>query len=196
MCTHCPGGQTCPGLPPKQRGQLGEGGDSVLLLLSGETPPAVLHPALTSPAQEGHGTVGASAEKATKLVRGVKNISCEEKLREFGLCSLEKRWFRGDLISAFQYLKGTCKKDTERHFRRTCSNRIKSNGAKLKEDKFRLDIGKKILYYEGGETLKQVSQSSCGCLTSGDVQDQAERDSKQPDLVKGSCGHGEDLGNR
>ncbi|PKU32181.1 hypothetical protein llap_17513 [Limosa lapponica baueri] len=78
------------------------------------------------------------------MIRGLEYLSYEDRLRELGLFSLEKRRFWGDLMAAFQYLKGAYRRDGEGLFIRECSHRTRGNGFKLKEGRFRLDIRKKF----------------------------------------------------
>jgi len=61
--------------------------------------------------------------RATKMVRGLEDLSCGERLRE--LFSLKRRRLLGDLIAPFQYSQGPYKNYGERCFTRACNDRTR-----------------------------------------------------------------------
>ena len=92
------------------------------------------------------------------MIRGLEHLPCEERLRELGLFSLEKRRLWGNVIAAFQYPNGDYRKAGEEHFMRAGSNRMRENGFKLEKHRFRLDIRNKFF------TTRVGDAGTGGCL--------------------------------
>jgi len=70
--------------------------------------------------------------QATKKVLGLEHLPYEDRLRELGLFTLEKRKLWVDLSAVFQYLKQGINKEGDRHFSRIYCERTRVNDFKLK----------------------------------------------------------------
>lgn len=57
-----------------------------------------------------------------KMIRGLEQLSYEDKLRGMGLFNLERKLWE-DLTAAVQQLKEACKRAGGELFRRSCSDR-------------------------------------------------------------------------
>jgi len=125
--------------------------------------------------------------RATKMMRGLEHLSYKERLTEFGPFSLEKGRVQGDLVAAFQYLRGAYRKDGENIFSRACCNRTRSNSFKLREGRFQVDI--RNFFAKGGKTLEWVAQRSSRGPIPGNIQGQVGWRSEQPGLVEDVPAH-------
>ena len=78
------------------------------------------------------------------MIKGLKNLSYQERLRNHGLFSLEKRRLRGDPISVYKHLKEGYKEDGARLFSVVPIDRTRNNGLTPEHGRFFVNIRKQV----------------------------------------------------
>lgn len=61
----------------------------------------------------------------------LERLACEERLRDWGLFTLEKEWLQGGLTAALQYLKRGYRKDVAKLFTEMYNRIMRVNSHKL-----------------------------------------------------------------
>ena len=68
--------------------------------------------------------------RETRMVEGLESMPYEERLRKLGMCSLEKRRARSDMIAVFNYIKCRHVEEGANLFNAALETRTRSNGFK------------------------------------------------------------------
>ena len=136
MCPCSPESQQYLGLHPKNSGQQVKGGDPAPPLCAGEASPGVLCPDVESSVQERRGPVGEHPEEGHKNdPRDGKTSPVRTGWESWGSSDWRVLW--GDLIVAFQCLKGSNRKEGDRLFSRAVMTELGEMVSSVK----RVDLG-------------------------------------------------------
>lgn len=106
--------------------------------------------------------------RATEMLRGLEQLSYEDRTGELGLFSLKKIKLWGNLIKAYKYLKSSCYKDGARFCSLLPSDRRRVSGHRLKHRKLHLHMSETFLW--GKQSSGMAAQRGCGVSSSGNTQ--------------------------
>jgi len=107
--------------------------------------------------------------RATKLVTGLEGRCCEEQLRALGLPSLESRRLRGDLFAPYSFLRRRRGEGGAELFSLGSSAKVRENGSKLHQKRFRLGIRKhfftkRVVKHQSRLRARWSVPQACPCL--------------------------------
>ena len=90
--------------------------------------------------------------KATRMIRELETKSYEERLKELGMFSLEKRRLMGDRITLFKYLEDCHTEEGQDLFLIIPECRTCKQGLQLQQVRFKLNTKKNLLLeqYDNG----------------------------------------------
>ena len=71
--------------------------------------------------------------RVTRLIPGLARLSYEERLKETGLYTLERRWLRGDMMEMFKIMKGRDKISEDELFNRADGDRTRGHSLRVKK---------------------------------------------------------------
>lgn len=126
---------------------------------SGEILTAVLSPALGTTLQDADKSDRVQ-RTATKMMRGLEKVTYEERLKELGLFSLEKRRLKGHVVTAFHYEKGCWR---QRWWTVLCGHRGKDEKLIGSKEHFRAMQGKRerVISLWGDQSEQWTRASTC-----------------------------------
>src|SRR6201990_2057809 len=80
--------------------------------------------------------------RATRMISGFENKSYEERLKELGMFSVERRFLRGDMIQICKIFSSDSNTEIEKYFIVDCGRVTRGNNKKIKKKPSHLNLKK------------------------------------------------------